>query len=88
MRAQYPILERYDRTWPVDDLMRQYLINHRANLRTKMAAMSTTPADAGGSTAEPSAMTSDPNRDSDAEEDRRPNGNTSDVTISDIEDNE
>ena len=88
MREHFPLLEKYERTWPVDDLLAQYLTNHCANLRTKTkgTTRNTTITSTGESTAGPSTVTIDPSRHSDAEDDDHPNGNQSDVFISDIED--
>jgi len=54
LKEQYPFLAKYRNSWPVIILMRQFLNNHRAHVKAKIAAAKTATANTGSHTAGPS----------------------------------
>ena len=75
IKEYYPFIKKYHNSWPVNILIRQFLDNHRHNLRTKTKAYESTPTD---TTAGPSTAALGPDL-----ENNNQDGDEFDVVVSD-----
>ena len=89
VREEFPFISKYQAAWPVHELMLQFMGNHRNREQGKVRANTEqAPQDVGPGTAGPSTATTttDPNNNGNGHGSQ--DGGLSDVTISDIDDEE